>query len=540
MASTAILAIRIISDASNASAGLDEAATGAERFQQRIGAAAQVATGVAVGLAAIGAASVQAASDAQQAAGAVESVFGASAAQVDKLAASAAQAVGLSTSAYSNLAAVFGSQLKNLGVEQDQIVGKTDELIRLGSDLAATFGGTTAEAVEAIGALFRGEADPIERFGVSIKESDISARLAAQGLDKLEGSALTQAQTQARLALLYEQTSAAQGAFGRESNTLAGQQQRMTAEFENAKASLGTALLPVLTQVAEKFAGIANWIGQNTGLFYTLVGVVGGLAAVLITINAVMTVYSTVSAAVAAIKAIETTAWIANAAAVWAATWPILAVIAIIVAVIAVVLLVINNLDVLRGWWDIAFEAGRTAIRWVWDLLQQIGSWISGVFIGYVNMVGTAYSTAFGIAKSVVNALLAPIRAVIDAVKSLIDWIGRISFPDIGGFISSINPFSSNEAATFGAPAGAATMMAGPATFGLRTMAATTSNPFLASFGGGAPGAGPAQVTNINVTVNGAIDPVSTGKQIRDILTRTDRSLGAVNAVRLTTNRGAA
>jgi hypothetical protein len=94
----------------------------------------------------------------------------------------------------------------------------------MGADMAATFGGPASDAVSALSSVLKGEFDPIERYGVSLKQSDINARLAAQGQANLTGEALKQAQAQAALDLVTQQTSATQGMFASESDTAAGAQ----------------------------------------------------------------------------------------------------------------------------------------------------------------------------------------------------------------------------------------------------------------------------------------------------------------------------
>jgi len=264
------LAIKIVSDASGAARGFQEAEKRTGGFQSALGKASAgmaVAGGLLIGL---GKQAMDAASDLQQSSGAIESVFGASskaiAAQADK----AAQSVGLSKNSYQELATVMGSQLKNMGIASDQLVPKTTQLIGLGADLAATYGGTTADAVAALSSLLRGETDPIERYGVSIKAADISARLAAQGQDELTGAAAKAATANAVLGLIAGQTGAAVGAFGRESDTAAGQAQRASASWEDAKASLGESLLPVVTVVSQKLAELTGWMKDNTGTVQAL------------------------------------------------------------------------------------------------------------------------------------------------------------------------------------------------------------------------------------------------------------------------------
>lgn len=214
------------------------------------GAGKVIAGGLVVaGAAAVGfgVAAVKSASSAQQSIGATETVFGKFASRVVGDSKRAADEFGLSANEYRENANLIGSLFRNQGVQADELAGKTKDMIRTGSDLAATFGGKTKDAVAALGSAFKGEFDPLERYGISIKQSTINAELAARGQDKLTGSALKAAQQQATSRLIMEQSSRATGAFARESNTLEGQQQRLGASFENIKARVGGALLPALT-----------------------------------------------------------------------------------------------------------------------------------------------------------------------------------------------------------------------------------------------------------------------------------------------------
>lgn len=217
------------------------------RFGKMAAAGLAVAGGAALAFAAK---TVQAASDAQQSLGATETVFGKYADRVIKDSDRAAQQFGLSADEYRNNANLIGSLFKNQGVSLDQLAGKTKSMIGTASDLAATFGGPTSDAVEALGSAFKGEFDPLERYGISIKQSTINAELAARGQDKLTGAALRAAQQQATTSLIMRQSADSLGAFGRESDTLAHQQQVLGAQWDNLKAKIGTALLPVLTQAA--------------------------------------------------------------------------------------------------------------------------------------------------------------------------------------------------------------------------------------------------------------------------------------------------
>lgn len=193
---------------------------------------------------------VSAAADIEQSTGAVETVFKSSSAQVLATSRSAASSLGLAGSEYQTLATLLGTQLRNGGTASDALAGQTEKLITLGGDLSALFGGTTADAVDALSSALKGERDPIERYGVSLNQASIDAKAAELGFKKVGGSLSQQANQAATLALILDQTRDAQGAFGREADTLANKQQRLDAMWADASAGIGAVFLPAASGFA--------------------------------------------------------------------------------------------------------------------------------------------------------------------------------------------------------------------------------------------------------------------------------------------------
>ena len=260
--------ISVLSNTKQFAKGFKDSAGPLGKLKKLAGGAALAVGGLST---ALGVKAVRSASALEQAVGGLEAVFKKNAPAMLKFADGAAESVGLAKSEYAELATVLGSQLKNMGVSVDQLGGKTNELVGLGADLAAQFGGSTSDAVSALSSLLRGERDPIERYGVAINESRLKAKMAEMGLKGLTGEAEIQAKTQATLALLYEQTADAQGAFARESNTLAGAQQRLQAGTENLYAAFGEALLPAITGVTSALGTLINKV-QNSAAFEAFTG----------------------------------------------------------------------------------------------------------------------------------------------------------------------------------------------------------------------------------------------------------------------------
>jgi hypothetical protein len=163
-----------------------------------------------------------------------------------------AENIGLSQSRAAKATTFIGSVLKQSGFEMDRVGVETEKLVKLGVDLAATYGYDVQEALLGMTALFRGEYDPIEKFGVAMKQAEINAVLAERGLDKLTGGARRNAEQTVRMELLYERAADAMGVFEAQSGSLYTEQKKLGATFENMQAQLGTALLPSIVDLNEQ------------------------------------------------------------------------------------------------------------------------------------------------------------------------------------------------------------------------------------------------------------------------------------------------
>lgn len=284
--------ISILANATQAQNTFNQTASGAQRMGSRVSGAfrsmAGPATAVVGALALVGKASVQAASDAQQSIGGTESIFGKFAQNVIKTSDQAATAYGLSANEYRENANLIGALLKNQGVEMSALGGETEKLVARGADLASMFGGTTADAVGALSAAFKGEFDSLDKYGINLNATKIQAELAAKGQDKLTGAALDAAKQQATMSLVMGQSSDAAGNFARESDTLAGKQAVATAQVENLKAKLGTALLPVLAKVTGALTKVVEFLTKHSTIAQVLAGVLGVLAVAVLAVNAAM------------------------------------------------------------------------------------------------------------------------------------------------------------------------------------------------------------------------------------------------------------
>ena len=377
------------------------------------------ATAALGGIGLIAKESISYAAEAEQSYGAVESIFGDHAQGIISASKGAAEAVGLSGREYRELTASTGAMLKNMGMPMDEVASKSQNLVGVASDLAATFGGSTKDAIEAVNALMRGEADPIERYGVSIKQSDINARMAAKGLDKLTGSAAKQAQAQTLLEMLTEQTSSAQGQFGRETDTAAHKQQVATAKFNDAKEAIGTGLLPMFAELASKGAVLAGVIGRHPKVFLALGTAVGIAAGAIVAMATVAPIFTAISGAAAAA---EMSMW-GYVAAQAAAIAPILAVVAAVAAVGVALWAFFTKTEIGRNMWEAFTHALAAGWDWVVEKFQAGLDWIQSTFGPVFSQIGDMISGAW-------DATVEKVTGAVDRVKQI--FSGALDFLKTG------------------------------------------------------------------------------------------------------------
>ena len=165
---------------------------------------------------------------------------------------------GISQQQSAKASVFLGSVLKQYGFSVSESADETTRLVTLSQDLATTYGYELSDALLAITALFRGEYDPIEKFGVAMKQNEINAYLTAQGLGNLTGAERANAEATARLTLLFERAGDSVGAFERASDTLYASQQKLNAIMGNLQVAFGSAFQEPLAKANDALAKVAQ------------------------------------------------------------------------------------------------------------------------------------------------------------------------------------------------------------------------------------------------------------------------------------------
>lgn len=515
----ATLAIKIVGDASSGIKALDDTDSRVGSFLS--GGIGKVA-GVVAGAFAVdkvvefGKASFDAASNLEQMQGSLDAVFGSlgdSRVQMTKWSLDADKAVGLSSAAYDQVASVIGSQLKNAGTPMDELAGKTNNLIQQGADMSAVFGGSAADAVDALSSVLKGEYDPIEKYGVSLNATSIAAELASRGQDKLTGAALKQAQTQAALDIVTRQTAQTQGQFAAQSGTAAEKSQQLGAWFDNLQAKVGSYLLPAFVSITDfistKVGPTLDKLTSDGGPLGNMLGSIGDVI-----VNQVVPgaegLYD--SLAPKLVPILETTGRIVRDDVV-----PVLGTLGKFVR--DDLIPIIENIagPALGGlnsaWHSIedALERNKGKFSELYDNIKPFLTFLKNDVAPFV---GGTLKLGFEAAGEVLGKLIDSIAWILDKGSKVVGFLGNL--------------FGAGQGAAGRAPARSSQL------FGAAPGSSTLRGASAGGFGGGgAPvvvAADTTPATVINITVNGAIDPDSVADQIAGLLDRRARRTGQLVA----------
>lgn len=350
---------------------------------------------------------IDAASDLNESVSKAGVVFGQGQGQLLKWADTSATAFGQSKQQAIEAASTFGNFFEAMGVAQPKAQTMSTTMIQLAGDLASFNNADPSEVLDALKSGLSGEVEPLRKFGVDLSDATLKQEALKEGMVIHNGVLTASQKAQVAYSLIMQQTKTAQGDFARTSGGLANQQRILTANWDNAKASLGAGLLPIMTKVVTI---LSTWIPKIVDFIkhnQTLVTVLGIAAAAIWAVNIAMD---------------------AN---------PISLIIIGIAALVAGVIYAYTH-----------FKVFRDIVNGVWDFMKGVGHWFAHDFVDFFKHAGTAITDAF---KGAVNGILRAWNALDFGIHVHVpNWVPGIGgkgfdvndiFPDIpylasGGFIT--------------------------------------------------------------------------------------------------------
>lgn len=206
---------------------------------------------------------VDLASNKAESASKAQVLFGDSSRIVEEASKTAAETVGMSSGKYLEMAGTLGNLIVNFGITGDEAANMGVDMIQLAADMGSFNNAEPTDVVMAMGAAFRGETEPIRRFGVMLSSAAVESKAVSMGLIE-QGQALDKtSKFQATYALILDQTSAAQGDFARTAEGYANQQRIMAAQQEEAWTRLGEVIQPIALLFTQVLSAAIVFVVDN-------------------------------------------------------------------------------------------------------------------------------------------------------------------------------------------------------------------------------------------------------------------------------------
>lgn len=489
--------VAILGDASSFKKAVAEATGSADQAESHFAKVGdgikKIGAAMAVGVAAAGVAgaafaksAISAASDLNESLGKSSVVFGDNAKDIEAWASKSAKAFGQSKQQALEAVGTYGNLFQAFGVGKQESAKMSKSLVELAADLASFNNTSVDDALQALQSGLSGETEPLKKFGVAINDDRLKAEALRLGLIKTTKEALTPgAKAQAAYALVMKDTALAQGDFARTSDGLANKQRILSAQFEDIKARVGGALLPVFLKVVsfitDNMIPAFNWlrgvldmivggfqnsdaeigssVGKMEGFFLRLGATIAKIWNVIKTVISVTVEWIQNTAWPAIQAAFETVkGWLSDLKEGWDSRWQDIRkavenVLTAIKIAIGVVLAVIMTLW--RQWGDDLkniVQGFMNAIKGVIDVVLGVlsGDWgrawdglksiVGGAVDAILGILGGLASTLAGIGHTmwdgIKNGFRAAINWIIDRWNSLDFTIGSIDTPfgKIGGY----------------------------------------------------------------------------------------------------------
>lgn len=459
--------IAILANASQATRELNSVAGQASGLGSKFAKFGRVAAaGLAIagaGAVKLGIDSVKAASDLQETVSKTGVVFGKAGDSVLKWSKGTATSLGQSQQQALDAAATFGVFGKSAGKSGAELAKFAKQNTTLASDLASFHNTSPEEAIAALGAAFRGEAEPMRRFGVLLDDASMRQQALKMGLVKTTKEALSpQNKVLAAQALIMKQTKDAQGDFARTSGGLANQQRILSAQFANFKATIGAALLPVVTQFVTFLNGalfpalgkvkdaLTPVIGYAKALFAQFTSGTGQMGAfstfiqtrVIPAVQQIVAAFQGLVAVVVPIVRQIVTAILAN----WSKIQPqVKAIWSSVKAIITSALSIIKSVimiatKVISAVWA---KFGATILRYITTTMRNMATVIGGVFKvieGIFKVVSSVlrgdWKGAWDGIKKILSGALAIIKGLVSQAFNVIRTLTSVAWTAVKAIVS--------------------------------------------------------------------------------------------------------
>lgn len=229
-------------------------------------AAAAGAAAAAVGLAAVraGQSFVEAASRAEETRSKFTAVFKEQTDAANEMAQAMADQLGRNATEVQGFMARLQDTFVPMGIARDQAMEMSGAITSLAYDLTSFNPelGSSEEAIEALTSAMIGNHETVKRFGVIINEASLEQKLFEMGARKVNGTFSEQDKAMARLQIILESTTDAQGDLIKTQDSWFNSTAALQSQIEGVREEIGARLIHQLQETIANMGGVDAIVEQ--------------------------------------------------------------------------------------------------------------------------------------------------------------------------------------------------------------------------------------------------------------------------------------
>jgi len=156
-----------------------------------------------------------------------------------------------------------------MGIVRGEAAKLSKDVVKLGIDLASFNNIAEPEVMQRLQSALVGNHETVRKFGVVISETTLKAKMMEMGFQKVNGRFTDQSKILARLQLIIDGTTDAQGDAERTSGSWANTMRGLSAMWRELQVSLGLFIIEspavrnMLGGIVEKLQSMVTWLDNN-------------------------------------------------------------------------------------------------------------------------------------------------------------------------------------------------------------------------------------------------------------------------------------
>lgn len=197
--------------------------------------------------------------------------------QVNNFAKTSITQLGMSETACKQFMGTYGAMSKAMGFSEQSAYNMSKAITELTGDVSSFFNISSKEAAIKLKSIWTGETESLKDLGVVMTQANLDAYAMANGFGKTTKKMSEAEKVALRYQFVLNSLKDAQGDFSRTQDSFANQTRILSEQFNALKATIGQALIPVITPVIKWLNALILKLQQAANAFKSFIETIFGI-----------------------------------------------------------------------------------------------------------------------------------------------------------------------------------------------------------------------------------------------------------------------